>query len=130
MLAKSVEPGRYRNYTQFETLRKLRCAYSNLFHASALGSGSMSTLGRDTAKTFLSACPSHSLWFERFSKGCLRRMGQEVRQDLAISVKVMLALLDILENEWQSDPTIHGKEVKVFLGVLCGYCLWGLLPGE
>jgi len=130
MLAKSVEPGRYRNYTQFETLRKLRSAYSNLFHASALGSGSMSTLGRDTAKTFLSACPSHSLWFERFSKGCLRRMGQEVRQDLAISVKVMLALLDILENEWQSDPTIHGKEVKVFLGAFAAIAFGGSFRGN
>jgi hypothetical protein len=130
MLAKSVEPGRYRNYTQFEMLRKLRSAYSNLFHASALGSGSMATLGRDTAETFLSSCPSHSLWFERFSKGRLRRMGQEVRQDLAISVKVMLALLDILENEWQSDPTIHGKEVKVFLGAFAAIAFGGSFRGN
>jgi hypothetical protein len=75
MLAKSLEPGRYKNYTQFESMRKLRSAYSNLFHASATGSVSMLTLGRDSAKTFLSSCPSHSLWFERFAKGCLRRMG-------------------------------------------------------
>jgi hypothetical protein len=71
MLAKSLEPGRYKNYTKFETMRKLRSAFSNLFHASAAGSVSMLTLGRDSAKTFLSSCPSHSLWFERFAKGCL-----------------------------------------------------------
>jgi hypothetical protein len=27
-------------------------------------------------------------------------MGQEVQQDLAISIKVMLAMLNILKNEW------------------------------
>lgn len=99
MLAKSLEPGRYKNYRHFETMRKLRSAFSNLFHTSAAGSVSMLTLGRGSAKTFLSLCPSHSLWFERFAKGCLRRMGQEVRQDLAMSVKVLLALLDLVEKE-------------------------------
>jgi hypothetical protein len=71
MLAKSLEPGRYKNYRHFETMRKLRSAFSNLFHTSAAGSVSMLTLGRGSAKTFLSLCPSHSLWFERFAKGCL-----------------------------------------------------------
>jgi len=44
MVAKSLEPGRYKHYTQFETMRKLRSSYSNLFHASAVGSTSMITL--------------------------------------------------------------------------------------
>jgi hypothetical protein len=46
----------------------------------------------------------------------LRRIGQEVRQDLALSANILLALLDNLEREWQADTTTHGKEVKVFLG--------------
>jgi len=102
MLAKSLNPGRYQDYTQFETLRKLRSAFSNLHHASASGSSAMMTLGRDTAKTFLSTCTTHSLWFERFSKGCFRRMGQETRQDLAMSIQVMLALIRLLVQQWES----------------------------
>jgi hypothetical protein len=100
MLLKSLKVGRYADYTQFETMRKLRSAYSNLHHASAVGSTSMMTLGKDTAKTFLSTCPTNSLWFERFCKGCFKRMGQESHQDLAMSIKVLLALLEILEAEW------------------------------
>jgi hypothetical protein len=45
MLAMSTEPGCYKEHTQYETIRKLRSVYSNLFHASAVGSGSMVTLG-------------------------------------------------------------------------------------
>jgi hypothetical protein len=70
MLAKLLNPGRYAEYTQFQTLRKLRSAYSNLYHASSQGSTLMMTLGRDTTKTFLSNCPTHSLRFECFVKGC------------------------------------------------------------
>ncbi len=130
MLAKSLEPGRYKNHTQFETMRKLRSAYSNLFHASASGSVSMMTIGRGSAKTFLSSCPSHSLWFERFAKGCLRRMGQEVRQDLAMSVKVLLALLDLVEREWLADPSPQGKEVKVFIGAFAVIAYGGSFRGN
>jgi len=130
MLAKSAEPGKYKNYTQFKSIRKLRSAYSNLFHASAEGSVAMSTLGRDSAKIFLSNCPSHSLWFERFAKGCLRRMGQEIRQDLALSIRVLLALLDLLEREWMADPSVHGKETKVFLGAFSVIAYGGLFRGN
>jgi hypothetical protein len=75
-------------------------------------------------------CPSHSLWFERFAKGCLRRMGQEIRQDLVISIKVMLALLQLLEREWTADTTSHGKEVKVFLGAFLVIAYGGSLRGN
>ena len=107
MLVKSLNPGRYEEYTQFETMRKLRSAFSNLHHASAMGAASMMTLGRDTAKTFLSTCVTHSMWFERFSKGCFKRMGQITRQDLALSVHVMLALTNLLEQQWTAQIISH-----------------------
>jgi len=63
MLLKSLQARRYRNYTQFETMRKFRSSYSNVNHASAEGAATLATLGRDTAKTFLTACPTQFLWF-------------------------------------------------------------------
>jgi hypothetical protein len=130
MLLKSREPGRYNNYTQFETMRKLRSTFSNFYHASAEGSMMMMTLGRDTAKSFLSTCPTHSLWFERFAKGCLRRMGQEVRQDLAISTKVMLAMLDILEREWQDAQCRCQKEALALVGTYSCIAFGGSFRGH
>jgi len=79
MLMKSTQPGRHdTSYTQFETLRKLRAAYSNFYHASATSAATTMTMGRDKAKSFLTNCPTQSAWFKRFAKGCLKRMGQEV----------------------------------------------------
>jgi hypothetical protein len=48
MILRSAQVGRYKPHTQFETMCKLRSAFLNLFHASAQGTSTMATLGRDT----------------------------------------------------------------------------------
>jgi hypothetical protein len=99
MVLKSRTPGQYAHYQQFETIRKLRAGYSNVFMASVGGVQSLRTVGGERAKHYLNQCPTHLLWFERFSKGCLSRMGQIVKQDLAISLDIMHALMDSLLAE-------------------------------
>lgn len=117
MLVKSTKPGRHNpEYTQFETMRKLRAAYSNMFHASARSNKETLTMGRDTAKSFLTTCPTQSSWFERFCNGCLQRMGQEVRQDLAVSVRVMLAFQEEMELEWREPQTTKRRIQLAMIG--------------
>lgn len=102
MLLKSLEPGRYHeNYQQFETIRKLRSGFSNAYMASRQGTQDMRTSGGDRVKYYLTHSPTQSLWFERFSQGCLRRMGQDVRQDWAITLPSMQALIKSFEKEWE-----------------------------
>ncbi len=36
-------------------------------------------------------------------------MGQEVKQDLAVSTRLMLALQDMLEGEWEAMESTHGR---------------------
>jgi hypothetical protein len=51
MLLKSLEPGRYnQDYQQYETIRKLRGGYSNLYMASLVGTSSLQTMGGDRIK--------------------------------------------------------------------------------
>jgi hypothetical protein len=58
------------------------------------------TVEGEMAKMYLSQLPTNSLWFERFALGCLRRMGQDVRLDWAITLQAMHGLIDNLEEEW------------------------------
>jgi len=100
MLLRSLEPRRHSKlYQQFETIRKLRAGYSNLYMASCEGSQSLCSVGGDQPKYYLTSSSTQSLWFERFAQGCLRRMGQDVHQDWAIPLPVMYALMQILEEE-------------------------------
>mmetsp|Transcript_9798 Transcript_9798/g.14169 ORF Transcript_9798/g.14169 Transcript_9798/m.14169 type:complete len:206 (-) Transcript_9798:1096-1713(-) len=99
MLLKSLEEGKYASYQQFEVIRSLRSSFSNLYLASMEGAYCQRLVGRDTTKLFLTESPTQSIFFERFATGCKRRMGQEVRQDLAISLEVMHALMQELEKD-------------------------------
>jgi hypothetical protein len=50
-LLKSREPGRYAPYQQFETIRKLRAGFSNVFMASLEGSSSLRTMEESKLNT-------------------------------------------------------------------------------
>lgn len=125
MLLKSTKPGRHSHkYTQFETMHKLRAAFSNLYHSSNEGSGTTVTLGRDTT------CPTQSMWFERFAKGCLKRMGQEVHQDLAVSIHLMLAFQDLLEEEWREKTQLEDRIKLAMVGAYALVAFGGSFRGH
>jgi hypothetical protein len=101
MVLKSLQPGRYHgDYQQFETIRKLSAAHSNVYLASLEGAGCLRATGGDRTKQFLNLSPTYSLWFGKFKQGCLRRMGQDVCQNWALTVEAMGALMQELEREW------------------------------
>lgn len=130
MVLKSLEPGRYSaSHQQFETIRKLRAGYANVYMSSLGGSYSLRTVGGDKAKYTLSDSPTQSLWFERFSQGCLGRMGQEVRQDWAIPLPVMHALLDTLDAEWKELNKPEDKNFVASLGAYSAIAFCGSFRG-
>ena len=48
----------------------------------------------NSKKQMVLSCPTSSEWFYRFALGCKKRMGQDVRPDLAVSVDLLLKVLD------------------------------------
>jgi len=125
MLMKSLEPGRYNtSYQQFETIRKLRAGFLNIYMASQDGVSSLRTVGGDKVKHHLTYSPTQSKWFEMFSQGYVRRMGQDVRQDWAIPLPAVHALLNILENEWRTTDSEASREKIASLGAFAviGFC--------
>jgi hypothetical protein len=113
-----LKPGRYVDHQQFETIRKLRAGFHNVYMASVVGSTSLRAVGGDRAKSFLNHCDTHSSWLEHFAAGCHRRMGQEVHQDRAISLQVMHALLQHLEGEWTAT---NAPAVRLHLASMGAY---------
>jgi hypothetical protein len=102
MLLCSMEEGAYsKDYKQFETIRKMRSAFSNAWGASARSMlFNVSTGKEDRKKDRLSQCPTDSEWFGRFNLGCKKRMGQDVRPQLGLSIDVMKEYLDRLNMRW------------------------------
>ena len=101
MLLHSRRCGRHSNtYTQFDTIRKQRSAFSNVYFASAEAqSQGMILSAGDRTSGQITTCPTHSLWFNRWSKGCQTRMGFLLVQNKAISIKVMMKLLNKFKED-------------------------------
>ena len=132
MLIHSRRAGRHTKlYTQFDTIRKQRSAFSNLYFSSAESEkhGTVLAAG-DRNNGQITKCPTHSFWFNRWAKGCQTRMGFILKQDKAISIEVMLSLitsfkLGIVESEpdtWYRQRLCMGLAYSVisFCGSLRG----------
>ena len=129
LLRKSLDKGIHGPTVQFETARRLRSSYSNLWgasrHALTLG-----VMAKDTRKTFVTKCPGYCLWFECFIRGMHSRMGDIKKQDAAISSLVMHAVMDRVEVDFvDADSEIERRYiVRCGLYFLAGYL--GSLRGE
>jgi hypothetical protein len=132
MVLNSREKGKYsKNFKQFDTIRHTRSHVSNVWRTSAshLGRGSAIGLVSDdnSSMTDFTNCPTQSLWFRRFTQGCRKRMGQDVRHDLGISIEVMIKLMEYFEEELKrAKEESNQQEINFIISVGCysvlSYC--------
>jgi hypothetical protein len=105
MLEVSLNPGRNDDTVQYGTVRKFRSAFSNIYKASIEGQQG-SVMMRDTSKMSISTCLTDGLFFEKFTKGCHKRMGDTVELDRALSVEILVEIMHLLEVEWGTTMSV------------------------
>jgi hypothetical protein len=103
ILQVSLNPGKHDTTVQFGTIRKFRSAFSNAYHASVEGQEAV-VMAKDTRKLTVTKCPTYGTWFEKFMKGCHKRMGEIIRLDRALSSAILLEMLKLLEHDWVTFP--------------------------
>jgi hypothetical protein len=111
MLLHSRRPGSYSgSYAQFETIRKLRSAFSNHCRASSKANRTSMALGDQKGKHLRFATdPCSSFWFYRFLEGARTRMGQDWRPNKAISIELLLLMLESTELKVQESVTLRER---------------------
>lgn len=127
VLRASQEKGRNdETYVQFDSIRKIRTAYSNLFESSLGGARTSRTFKGGYGKTFaLTSSPTDSLLFRMFMKGCEKRMGRLVNQDLGISIEVLLEMLRMYEMELWNDKTSTSRRRDLVMAGAAFVALFG-----
>jgi hypothetical protein len=75
VLDRSLDPGKYAEYVQWETFRRARSMVTNISQAGA--SGLTDVIGAyERNRTWISRVPTHSFWFSRlyqaFTSGLVR----------------------------------------------------------
>ena len=119
MLVQSMRPGQHSKlYTQFATIRKQRSAYSNVYAASkdAVDGGSVIASGTQTTAR-ISNCSTNSLWFTRWTSGCETRMGFVLKQNKAISIDLMKALIESFKTGIRKAPPGSQERQMICMGL-------------
>ena len=129
ILIRSLDKGIYQDTIQFETARKLRSVYSNCWGAS-VHTLTQGVMARDTMKTYVTSCPTYSLWFERFIKGLHSRMGDDRRPDLAICSPLMKEIINIVNVDYMEELNPFKKQFIARAGLFYLSAFFGGLRGE
>ena len=125
MLEASLKPGKYSaTNTQWDTIRKIPTAHSNLLRAGKEANSSHWAIVDSDGKSyrFMASDPMHSLWFQRFKRGCKDRMGQDWRPDQAVTPELMVPLLDWTKHQAMDATTEEDKTRWVSAGIYFAIC--------
>lgn len=97
-LAASLRKGNHTSNVQFETVRRTRTWYGDVFDAGVEYDGR--PVGVEGGKEeFASNSPTKKEWFKRFMKGVELRMGVLRIQNEALTSQQVLGLLELIEEE-------------------------------
>ena len=123
VLDRSLDPGIYAEFVQWDTFRKARSCVTNITQAGV--SGLSDAVGAyEKSKMWISKVPTHSFWFNRFMAGIHKRVGEIKRQDEPVTIDVLHAVDALLEAEWRrtDDPTIRRKVAEMGSWFVGGFC--------
>ena len=112
----SLREGRYTSNLQYDSMRRTQTWFGNA-HEAGESAGTESIFASDMKKLHVTEVPTASRWFPRFMLGAKRRMGVIRRQNEALTVHQILAMLEITEQDWHRSAC--EKERKEIEEVAC-----------
>ena len=106
------------SYVQFDTVRKIRTAYSTVYESSSLAGGHTGTFKGAHGNTFsVNHGSTDTRLFRKFMVGLEKRMGRLVVQNSGLSVELLLALLSALDLEYGNSSTSYARKREL---IMCG----------
>ena len=106
------------SYVQFDTVRKIRTAYSTVYESSAAAALHTSTFKGAHGNTFaINQGSTDTRLFRKFMIGLEKRMDRMVIQNAGVSVELLLAMLDDMEEEYAKRDTAVGRKREL---IICG----------
>ena len=122
-----------RAITQFDSIRKIRSAYLVSHEAGPIRCLENGCFKSDKGQMFsLLDSPTQSRLFTMFMQGCERRMGRFVKQDMGLSLPMLMEILTLYEielNRAEVDST-RKREVIIFAGTFVILFAGALRGGE
>ena len=106
------------SYVQFDTVRKIRTAYSTVYESSAAAGLHTSTFKGSHGNTFaINKGSTDTRLFRKFMTGLEKRMGRFVIQNAGISIELLLAMLGDMEEEYSKREISRARKREL---IICG----------
>lgn len=120
MILHSTRPGKNsKTHTQFATIRKNRSAFSNLYAISSTGVNELEVLALKTAPAAqITACPTNSLWYTRWSSGCETRMGYVQKKNKPITIELLFRMLEVFKRNIQASVPKSWNRFALISGMM------------
>jgi hypothetical protein len=125
VLDRSLDPGTYDDFAQWETFRRGRSAVTNISQAGLYGLGAL-VGAYERRKIWISDVLTHSFWSSRFMSRLHKGVGEVEKRDEAMTIDVIVhAIQDILYVEWgrTSDPKIKRRIAEMGAWIIGGFCV-------
>jgi hypothetical protein len=113
ILKHSLDPGVTEYTVQFETVRKMKSAFVNMYHASVENESTSIVGGKDGEKQLVLGAPIYHGWYDRAQVGVNHIMGDTVVQDYGLARKAAVAFQKMLAKEWELAATDQEKRMEV-----------------
>ena len=98
-----------KTYQQFDTIRSIRTMHQHMYESGPSRSNLVFKKSNKGDVIHTSQGPTNSLFFTRFMEGCLKRMGKEVKSDLALDPSILHLILNNLKSEWLNVSTSNAR---------------------
>lgn len=112
-----------RSTVMYGTARMIRSTSTVLWENSpASGSDIVMSSGQVRGRFVATMCPSEGRWYQHFSAGCAARMGDIVTQDRAYTIEIVLAVIQMYEDNFQQEGfnmNISTFEAAMFFMISC-----------
>jgi hypothetical protein len=119
LLKHYLDPRVTESTVQYNTVRKMKSAFVNVYFVSVENQGSAIVGGRDGKKFVTMEAPIYSEFFGRFQAGMHNRMGDKVVQDFGLSRGVMQKFQEVMEGEWIGAKNSEVKKMEIAHFVVC-----------
>ena len=123
-LHSSLRRGRHASHLQWDSMRRTPTWYSHV-HEAVVGSDEGSIFASDHKKMYATQSLTRSRWFTAFLLGAKKRMGVIRKQDEALTIKQLLTLLEIANEEWKAaegQPEERKRLEEIASFVCIGFC--------
>jgi hypothetical protein len=113
MVKHYFDPGVTESTLQYETARKMKSYFVNMYHITVENNSTSIIGGKDGKKQLVMGAPIYHTWYDRAQVGMHHRMGENVVQDYGLSREAVVALQFMLKREWELAGVGAEKKVEV-----------------